>query len=82
MARNTRARKHLASAASSQRPRSEDEWLTVDDVCAELRITRRTFERWRRRGAGPRVKRLAGGRKGPLRIKRSWLDEWLEDGAA
>ena len=24
-----------------------DEWLTVDEVCAELKISRRTFDRWR-----------------------------------
>jgi excisionase family DNA binding protein len=57
-----------------------DEWLTVDEVCAELRITRRSFERWCRLGKGPRVKRLAGN--GPIRIKRVWLNDWLEGDAA
>lgn len=57
-----------------------EEWLTVDEVCIELRITRRSFERWRRLGKGPRVKHLAGN--GPIRIKREWLNDWLEDGAA
>src|SRR5262245_1834869 len=57
-----------------------DEWLTVDEVCSELKIGRRTFERWRSLGTAPRAVRLAGN--GPLRIRRSWLDEWAEDGAA
>jgi hypothetical protein len=56
-----------------------DEWLTVDEVCAELRIGRRTFERWRTLGVAPRATRPT--RNGPLKIKRSWLEEWAEDGA-
>jgi hypothetical protein len=56
-----------------------DEWLTVDQVCAELNIGRRTFERWRALGIAPRATRPT--RNGPLRIKRSWLEEWAEDGA-
>ncbi len=56
-----------------------DDWLTVDEVCAELNIGRRTFERWRSMGIAPRATRPA--RNGPLRIKRSWLEEWAEDGA-
>jgi excisionase family DNA binding protein len=66
------------SAASAQR--AHDEWLTVDEVCTELKIGRRTFERWRSLGTAPRAVRLAGN--GPLRIRRSWLEEWAEDGAA
>jgi hypothetical protein len=58
---------------------TSDEWLTVDEVCAELRIGRRTFERWRTLGVAPRATRPT--RNGPLKIKRSWLDEWAEDGA-
>lgn len=56
-----------------------DEWLTVNEVCAELRIGRRTFERWRTLGVAPRATRPT--RNGPLKIKRSWLEEWAEDGA-
>ena len=58
------------------RPVSE-EWLTVDEVCTELKIGRRTYDRWRRLGKAPRAVRLAGN--GPLRTRRSWLEEWLED---
>ncbi|HTP16758.1 MAG TPA: helix-turn-helix domain-containing protein [Streptosporangiaceae bacterium] len=58
---------------------SGSEWLTVDEVCAELKIGRRTFERWRTLGVAPRATRPT--RNGPLKIKRSWLEEWAEDGA-
>lgn len=77
----------LASSAPRRRMRAgrraslalRDEWLTVDEVCAELNIGRRTFERWRTLGIAPRATRPT--RNGPLRIKRSWLEEWAEDGA-
>jgi hypothetical protein len=53
-----------------------DEWLTADDVCTELKISRRTFDRWRALGTGPKTTRLGG--HGPLRTRRSWLDQWLD----
>ncbi len=56
------------------------EWLTVDEVCRIVKIGRRTFERYLSRGTGPRVSRVAG--RGPIRIRRDWLDEWMEGGAA
>ena len=46
-------------AARPRHPGSErDEWLTVEEVCAELKISRRTFDRWRALGKGPRSKRI------------------------
>ena len=39
--------------------RSGSEWLTVEEVCAELKISPRTFYRWRAQGTGPRSKRIA-----------------------
>lgn len=57
-----------------------DEWLTIDEVCRIVKIGRRTFERYLSRGTGPRVKRIGGN--GPIRIRRDWLDEWMEEGAA
>jgi excisionase family DNA binding protein len=56
--------------------KERDEWLTVEEVCTELKISRRTFDRWRALGKGPRSKRIGGD--GPVRVKRSWLDEWAE----
>ncbi len=55
---------------------SGSEWLTVEEVCAELKINRRTFDRWRALGTGPRTQPIGG--HGPLRIRRSCLDEWAE----
>ena len=52
------------------------EWLTVEEVCAELKISSRTFYRWRAQGTGPRSKRMD---KGGVRVRRSWLDEWLDE---
>jgi len=72
------ARRHHRAAPPATRA-SRDEWLTVDEVCAELNIGRRTFERWRTLGIAPRATRPT--RNGPPRIKRSWLEEWAEDGA-
>lgn len=71
--------------ATRRRPRRRDapprpaaeEWLTVAEVCTELKIGRRTYDRWRMLGKAPRAVRLAGN--GPLRTRRSWLEEWLED---
>jgi excisionase family DNA binding protein len=63
-----------ASATQSSR---HDEWLTVEEVCDELKVSRRTFDRWRAQHTGPRSVRLGG--KGPLRVRRSWLEEWLEE---
>ena len=51
------------------------EWLTVEEVCIELKISPRTFYRWRAQGTGPRSKRIA---RGGVRVRRSWLDEWLD----
>jgi len=62
---------------TSRDPHAErDEWLTVDEVCTELKISRRTFDRSRALGTGPRCTRLAGN--GTVRIRRSWLEEWLD----
>ena len=65
------------SPQPSRKPASEpDEWLTAEEVCTELKISRRTFDRWRALGTGPRCKRLAGN--GTVRIRRSWLEQWLD----
>ncbi|SBW29007.1 hypothetical protein FDG2_6313 [Candidatus Protofrankia californiensis] len=53
-----------------------DEWLTVADVIAEVRIPRSTFYRWRQMGLGPRSVKLPNG---DVRIRRSWLDDWLDN---
>ena len=68
-----------ARSRSGRITASRDEWLTVEEVCDELNIGRRTFERWRTLGIAPRATRPT--RNGPLRIRRSWLEDWAEDGA-
>jgi excisionase family DNA binding protein len=56
--------------------RGASEWLTVEEVCTELKISQRTFYRWRALGTGPRSKRIAGG---CVRVRQSWLDAWLDE---
>jgi hypothetical protein len=56
----------------------QDEWLTVEEICEELKVSRRTFDRWRAVRIGPRCERLGG--HGPLRTRRSWLDSWTLNG--
>jgi excisionase family DNA binding protein len=64
-------------AAAPRPARAErDEWLTIEEVCTELKISRRTFDRYRALGTGPKVKHLGGN--GGIRIRRSWLEEWLD----
>jgi hypothetical protein len=55
-----------------------DEWLTVEEICTELKVSRRTFDRWRATGTGPKCERLGG--HGPLRSRRSWLETWADSG--
>ena len=51
-----------------------DELLTLDEVAAELKISREALYRWRCRGTGPPSIRLPGG---TVRIRRSDLTRWL-----
>jgi predicted DNA-binding transcriptional regulator AlpA len=52
----------------------DDPLLRIDEVIAELRVSRAAFYRWRRQGAGPPVVRLPGG---GVRVRRSALTAWL-----
>jgi excisionase family DNA binding protein len=51
-----------------------DPLLTIEEVTAELRVSRAAFYRWRRQGAGPALVRLPGG---GVRVRRSALTAWL-----
>jgi predicted DNA-binding transcriptional regulator AlpA len=64
-------------AATGKAALALDPWLTVNEICEELKISRRTFDRWRALGTGPRCEPLGG--HGPLRSRRSWLDAWAEN---
>jgi excisionase family DNA binding protein len=54
--------------------RSQREQLTVDELCAELKVARRTFYDWRAKGRAPRCLKLPNG---DLRIRRVDFDAWL-----
>ena len=51
-----------------------EELLTLDQVAAELKVSREALYRWRRRRTGPPSIRLPGG---TVRIRRSALTGWL-----
>nr|WP_051105816.1 helix-turn-helix domain-containing protein [Parafrankia discariae] len=72
MARRQPAGRRVINRTGKQS--SQDEWLTVADVTAEVRVPRSTFYRWRQMGLGPRSVKLPNG---DVRIRRSWLDAWL-----
>lgn len=50
--------------------------LTLAEVCAELKISRSTFYDWRAKRRAPRCIKLPNG---DLRVRRSDLDNWLDD---
>ncbi|MGI5375485.1 helix-turn-helix transcriptional regulator [Streptomyces sp. CA-251387] len=50
--------------------------LTLAEVCEELGISRSTFYDWRAKRRAPRCIKLPNG---DLRIRRSELDNWLDD---
>ncbi|MFF4375303.1 helix-turn-helix transcriptional regulator [Nocardiopsis dassonvillei] len=50
-------------------------WLTVDDICAELGVSRSTFHDWRAKGRAPKCTKLPNG---SLRVRQSDYDRWLE----
>ena len=78
--RTGRARERAPFPAGPPPPRPDapgtpdDRLLTIEEVTAELRVSRAAFYRWRRAGAGPPVVRLPGG---GVRVRRSALSAWL-----
>ncbi|MEU2748089.1 helix-turn-helix domain-containing protein [Streptomyces collinus] len=50
--------------------------LTLAEVCEELGVSRSTFYDWRAKRRAPRCIKLPNG---DLRIRRSDLDDWLDD---
>jgi excisionase family DNA binding protein len=50
--------------------------LTLGEVCKELKIARTTYYDWRRKRCAPPSIKLPNGE---VRIRRSALDDWLED---
>ena len=66
-------RRRLAGVAA---PATEDSWLTVDRLCAELQIARSTFYDWRAKGRAPKCHKLPNG---DIRIRRADYERWLAD---
>jgi predicted DNA-binding transcriptional regulator AlpA len=76
----------LAETPSSRSPQSpgsrtgqistalSSDKLTVDDICADLNVSRRTFYEWRAKGKAPRCLTLPNG---SLRVRRSDYQRWL-----
>ncbi|SFW88326.1 helix-turn-helix transcriptional regulator [Amycolatopsis australiensis] len=59
--------------AATDSPDPED-LLTVDEVCAKLRVTRSTFNDWRAKQCAPPCVRLPNRQ---LRFRASALERWL-----
>jgi len=68
------AGRRAGKATTAISDRDPNEKLTVEDVCAELKISRSTFYDWRQKRRGPRCIRLPNG---ALRVRRRDFDEWL-----
>nr|WP_276209754.1 helix-turn-helix domain-containing protein [Amycolatopsis vastitatis] len=62
---------HASSATESPVP---EDLLTVDEVCATLRVTRSTFNDWRAKRCAPPCVQLPNRQ---LRFRRSAFDRWL-----
>lgn len=55
------------------------EWMSIDDLCAELGVKPSTAYKWS--ASGPRSGRFPRFRKlpnGSIRIRRDWFEEWLD----
>ncbi len=54
-------------------------WLAIEDFCAEVGVPLSTAYKWAQAapeaGRFPRFRRLPNGR---IRIRRDWLEEWLD----
>ncbi|MFF1822078.1 helix-turn-helix transcriptional regulator [Kribbella sp. NPDC058245] len=51
------------------------ERLTVEEVCADLGVSRSTFYDWRAKGRSPRCIKLPNGE---IRVRRAELERWLD----
>jgi len=54
------------------------EWLSVNELCVTLGITRSTFDRWLKKGEVPPYRRLPSGKLlfHPADVQE-WLDQFL-----
>lgn len=58
------------------------QWLTMEDFCEELGVPMSTAYKWcshsSQHGEVPRFPRACRLPNGKIRIRRDWLDEWLD----
>jgi predicted DNA-binding transcriptional regulator AlpA len=74
MATQTYARRPLAAKATPKPPPSGRK-LPVEDIILDLKISQRTFYRWKRAGKAPQTFPLPGG---GLRVWESDYNAWLQ----
>lgn len=72
--RDTAAARRRRAANRQAGPPPESSLLTVDQLCAELHISRSTFYDWRAKGKAPDCLVLPNG---SLRVHRDDLARWL-----
>ena len=72
--RDTARTRERRGALRDAGPPPEPPLLTVDQLCAELHISRSTFYDWRAKGKAPECIVLPNG---SLRVQREDLAEWL-----
>jgi excisionase family DNA binding protein len=58
-------------------PPTGDPWLTLNDAARETQVSLPVLRRAAQRGH-LRAVRINGGH-GPYRLRRSWLDAWMEE---
>jgi len=71
-ARGSQAKESQGVATPSYHMRGK---LTVDEICEDLGVSRRTFYEWRAHGTGPKCIKLPNGH---LRVRRADYERWLE----
>jgi predicted DNA-binding transcriptional regulator AlpA len=65
-----------SSRRRDQRRAPDEERLTLDEVCDDLRISRSTFYDWRAKNKAPRCIKLPNGE---IRIRQAEFDRWLSE---
>ncbi len=66
-------------AAPGTKPEVERSWLSVEDVCQELGVSPSTVYKWSADGTGSgRFPRFCKLPNGSIRIRRDWLEDWLD----
>jgi len=59
---------------SAERRRSAN-YMTIEEICADLDVSRSTFYEWKATGKGPRCIKLPNG---SIRVRRCEYTKWLE----